>query len=192
MESQNLKIQKFAAILLFGAMAVFATPALAQDIGVVAGIRADNADGEASTTINQKTSFQVGVIGKFELSGPLQIRSGMLYVQRAYEVSSSVSGPADFKSTYFEVPLGLLYKFSDYGGVFAGPALSFNLSKECPGGSCNGAEVNASPLAIQFGGSFKVAPQFGFEVYYEMLTGNIAKGVKNPRAVMANVMITFD
>lgn len=162
--------------------------AFAQDVGVVAGIRADNADGENNVTIGQRVNYQAGVVGKFELSGAVQVRTGLIYAQRAYEIRNQ----GDFVATYFEVPVGLLYKFSDYGGVFLGPSIAFNLSKNCPGGSCNNADVNASPLSVQFGGSFKVAPQFGFEVYYEAMTSKVAGSMQNPRAVIANVMLTFD
>lgn len=164
----------------------------AQDVGVVAGVRTDNVDGDNGVEYKSKTNFQAGLIAKFDVAAPLQVRTGFLYVQRSYDVSLSGGPSEEFKATYFEVPVGLLYKFSDFGGAFIGPALSFNLSKDCPGGSCSGAEVNSSPLAIQVGGSFKFAPQIGFELYYETMTGELAKGAKSPRAVIANLMITFD
>ena len=191
MKNQKLHLGAMLAFgLLMGFPVAFPTVVKAQDVGVVAGIRADSADGEGTTDIGQRVNFQAGVIGKFELSGPLQIRSGMLYVQRGYELKGTNSTD-QLTSTYFEVPVGLLYKFSDFGGVFIGPALGLGLSKNCPA-SCNGADVASSLVSVQFGASFKIAPQFGFEVYYEALTGNIAKGIKNPRAIVANAMITFD
>lgn len=185
----------FRLQILSGFLTLFLSSAVwAQDVGVVAGIRSDNADGTGVVNITGKSNLQAGVVAKFELSGPLQIRSGFLFVQRSYGYSLTTAPTLsdDFVMTYFEIPVGVLWKFSDYGGVFAGPALSFNLSKTCPGGSCTGAEVNSSPLAIQLGGSFKIAPQFGFEVYYEQMTSALAKDLTNPRSVVANLMITFD
>lgn len=186
------KIAKKITIAALGALVSFS--AYAQDVGVVVGVRSDNADGNNNVKITGKTGFQAGVIAKFDMTGALQLRTGFVATQRAYEYS--ITTPAilndEFKMTYFEIPAGVLWKFSDYGGVFAGPAISLNLSKSCPGGDCAGAEVNSSPLSFQFGGSFKVAPQVGFEVYYETMLNDIAKDVKSGRSLMANLMITFD
>lgn len=189
-----MKMNLMRKAMLVMISTLLSTIVWAQDVGVVAGLRSDNADGEGLVKITGKSNFNAGVIAKFDVSAPLQIRSGFLYTQRAYDyaLTGSPTSAGEFKMTYFEIPVGLLWKFSDYGGVFAGPALSLNLSKSCPGGSCNNAEVNSSPLAIQLGGSFKVAPQFGFEVYYETMTSALAKDIKNGRSVVANVMITFD
>lgn len=183
-----LQVGLMVAALLVSSMS------FAQDVGVVAGIRNDNADGKNGIDIQGKTGFGAGVVAKFEVSGPLQIRTGFLYTQRAYDLTlpGAPASSGELKMTYVEIPVGVLWKFSDYGGVFAGPAISLNLSKECPGGSCSGSDVNSSPLAIQFGGSFKVAPQFGFEVYYETMTSALAKNVESGRGLVANVMITFD
>jgi len=189
-----MKTNLMTKVLMMTISMLMSGAAMAQDVGVVVGIRSDNADGEGAVKITGKTNFHAGVIAKFDLSGPLQLRSGFLYTQRAYDftLTTTPTVTGGYSMTYFEIPLGVLWKFSDYGGVFAGPALSFNLANSCPGGNCTGAEVNSSPLAIQLGGSFKVAPQFGFEVYYETMTSALAKDLKNGRSIIANVMITFD
>lgn len=186
----NLMMKVVAAAVV----ALISVSALAQDVGVVVGVRSDNADGNNNVKITGKTGFQAGVVAKFDMTSALQLRSGFLATQRSYEYS--ITTPAilndEYKMTYFEIPVGVLWKFSDYGGVFAGPAISLNLSKSCPGGDCSGTEVNSSPLSFQFGGSFKVAPQVGFEVYYESMLNDVSKDVKSGRSLMANLMITFD
>lgn len=180
------------AIAAVGALISFS--AYAQDVGVVVGVRNDNADGNANVKITGKTGFQAGVVSKFDMTSALQLRTGFIANQRSFDYS--ITTPAvvkdEFRMTYFEIPVGVLWKFSDYGGVFAGPAINLNLSKSCPGDDCAGTEVNSAPLSFQFGGSFKVAPQIGFEVYYETMLNDIAKDVKNGRSLMANLMITFD
>ena len=171
---------------------VFSTSAMAQDLGVVLGFRSDQADSEtAGTDITGKSNIQGGMVAKFELSGPIQLRTGAIYVQRAYATKSFLAVEQETKASYLEIPFGVLYKFSDYGGVFAGPAIGLNIAKDCPGG-CSGSGINTAPVSLQFGGSFKVAPQIGFEFYYETLTGKFATGVTNARAIAANLMITFD
>lgn len=186
------KMMTKIAMGLLGAL--FSVSAFAQDVGLVVGVRSDNADGNNNVKITGKTGFQAGVIAKFDMTSALQLRTGFLATQRSYEYS--ITTPAvlndEYRMTYVEIPAGLLWKFSDYGGVFAGPAVSLGLSKSCPGGDCAGAEVNGSPLSFQFGGSFKVAPQVGFEVYYETMLSDVAKDVKSGRSLMANLMITFD
>lgn len=162
----------------------------AQDMGVVFGIRNDNADAKTSgVTVEGKNSFNAGLVAKFELSSPWQVRSGFIYTQRAFDVKVPAS-TTGYKFTYFEIPAGVLYKFNEFGGVFAGPNLAFNLSKDCGSNTCEG--VNSAPIGFQLGGSFKFAPQMGFEVYYETLLSKVADEVTNARAVVANFMITFD
>jgi hypothetical protein len=171
-------------------MTGLSSAALAQDVGVIVGVRNDNADGTNGASISQKPSIQAGAIAKFPITEKIWIRSGLDFVPRAY-TSSLNNVSTDFKFTYFEIPAGLLYKFSDYGGIFAGAAINMILSKEC-GASCDQASVSNTQTAFQVGGSFKIAPQFGFELYYETLTSKIANGIENPRSLVANAMITFD
>lgn len=181
---------KSAVTVVLGTLVSLA--AMAQDVGVVLGARSDNADAETATAeVTGKMNFHGGVISKFDVSGPLQIRTGFLYTQRSFTYAVGGANVGDFSMSYFEIPAGLLWKFSDYGGAFVGPAVSFNLSKSCPG-NCNGADVVSLPIALQLGGSFKVAPQIGFEVYYETVPSGLAKELKSPRSVVGNLMITFE
>lgn len=173
--------------------------ASAQDLGVVVGYRSDSADsGSATTTLDTMGNVQVGAVGKFQLSEAFWLRSGMIYIQRSYGFTTTlVPATGTYKATYFEIPLGLLWKLSDAGGVFAGGAFNLGLSNKCDisaGATCSFTGHANSPFAAQLGASFKVAPQFGFEIYYEALTGNkkIAEGIDNARAIAANLMITFD
>lgn len=188
----NLMKNCFKSVLLVtGCVLVLSSSAFAQDLGVVLGFRSDNADSDvAGSSIKGVTNIQGGMVAKFEISGPLHVRTGATYVQRAYTTETAITSDT-IKASYLEIPVGLMYKFSDYGGVFAGPAINMNIAKDCPGG-CANSNVNSSPMTIQFGGSFKVAPQFGFEFYYETMSSKFADGVTNPRAIAANLMITFD
>lgn len=171
--------------------------ASAQDIGVIVGYRSDSADSDNAlmTSMDANAGYQAGLIGKFGVgSGPLWIRSGFIYNQRTYTGSYGIT-KYNFKASYFEVPVGLLYKFSDFGGVFAGAAVNLNLANSCSfdnGTACTISGLNSSPISAQLGASFKVAPQFGFELYYEQTTSKLVDTLKNPRAIIANLMITFD
>lgn len=180
-----------AQLAVTACVLVLGSSAFAQDLGVVVGFRNDNADSDvAGVEIKGQSNIQGGMVAKFEISGPLQVRTGAIYVQRSY-IGESTGTSSTTKASYLEIPVGLMYKFSDYGGVFAGPAFGLNIAKDCTGG-CSNSGINSSPMTFQFGGSFKVAPQFGFEFYYETMTAKFANGVTNPRAIAANLMITFD
>lgn len=182
-----MKSGLIALLMVFG----FSFTASAQDMGIVLGMRSDSADADtAGASITSKTNWQVGGIAKFDIQDKWQIRSGFVYLQRSYEYKASASSSTDLKFTYFEVPVGVLYKFSDFGGAFIGPALDFNVSKDCGSSTCSG--VNSMVIPIQLGASFKFAPQMGLEFYYEMSSSKIADGVKDPKAVAVNFMITFD
>ena len=176
---------------LFALLMTVGVYAQAQDMGVIVGARADSADATtAGLTTQGKTNFQVGAIAKFELKDAWQIRSGFIYTQRNYTLQLGSNDIGDLKFTYFEIPVGLLYKFSDFGGAFVGTSLDFNVSKSCPGGSCTG--VSSMPIGMQVGASFKFAPQMGAEIYYEALTSKLADNAEAPKAVIVNFMVTFD
>lgn len=169
--------------------------ASAQDLGVILGYRSDNADADGAK-VSAPGNFQGGLLAKFPTSETLWIRTGLVYAQRNINLEANGTGiKTDYKLSYFEVPLGALYKFSDFGGVFAGANIALNLGNSCDvegGGSCSISGLNSSPTFFQFGGSFKIAPNFGFELYYEGGLSSIATGINNERAVVVNAMITFD
>ena len=180
-----MKAFLFALLMTVGAFAQ------AQDLGVVVGARADSADATTKGyTDAGKTNFQIGAIAKFDLKDAWQIRSGFIYTQRNYTLQNGTTDIGDLKFTYFEIPVGLLYKFSDFGGAFIGPSLDFNVSKTCPGGACTG--VSGMPIGMQVGASFKFAPQMGAEIYYETLSSKLADEAEAPKAVVVNFMVTFD
>ncbi len=167
----------------------FGLNAEASDYGVLIGVRSDSATSNAaSTSISGNTDYQAGVIASIETISSLEVRTGMLYTTRqyGYTPATGVAGQANY--TYADIPLGLLWKLSDYGGPFVGGNFGFNVASSCPGGSCTG--VASSISGYQFGVHFKFAPQFGGELYYEAM-GAVMPGIDSPKAVAANLFITF-
>lgn len=163
----------------------------ANEFAITAGPRFDNADvTTAGASIEARLSYQAGVLGFMELGGPHFIRGGFEFTTRAYGLKTAGISTGESRFTNFDIPLTYLYRFSDYGGVLAGPVVSFNFSKDCPGGPCQG--VNSTPIGLQIGASFKIAPQIGAEVYYETLTSKLADGIENPRAFVGQVYFSFD
>lgn len=174
-----------ATMVLLGSVA-----AHANEFAVAGGARFDNADsGVAGTTVEARLNFQAGMLGFIELGGKNYLRTGAQFATRSYGFKTTTVSLGDARFTSFDVPVGYLYRFSDYGGIFAGGLFTFNFSKDCPGG-CTGA--SSSPVGVQFGSSFKIAPQIGGEVYFEMMSTKMATGIENSKAVVAQLYFAFD
>ena len=170
--------------------------ASANDFAAVVGLRSNTA--ESSTTgesVGSKTSFGAGVLGFFDIAADLQVRSGFIYNQRHYTAKTGTID-AEFNLAYADIPVTLMYKFADYGGAFVGPVIGLLAAKECKlsTGSCSFTKSPESLIIpIQLGVNFKFAPQFGGELYYEMISSALwENGIKNSKTVGANFLITFE
>ena len=157
------------------------------DMAIEVGFRSQNGDVTGGET-NAKVGYQVGVTAAFPVADMWSIRSGLLYTQKNVELEGTPN--QDLKFTYAEVPVTALYKFADYGGVYAGINLSMKLDDDCGTAFCKGVKSLTTPIVV--GAAFKFAPQLGGSVYLESLSGEVADDVKNFTAIGANLMITFD
>jgi hypothetical protein len=158
------------------------------DYGLEVGTRQQSGDVANGGSTKSQMGMQFGATAHFPLSGPLHLRTGMLYTQRPL----TVSGTPDNKITmnYLDVPVALMYKFEEYAGVFAGISLGLNLDKSADSGTVTDVKSPITPFLL--GVSFKFAPNLGATLYYESAGGEVAQGLKDYRAVGANLMITFD
>lgn len=185
--------------IVLAALVTFSSVAYANDFAAILGVRTNSWDVEPSggATASGKNSFHAGVLGFIDLSSAVLFRTGFIYTQRAYTIKTNTVD-AEYNYTYFDIPATLMYKFSDFGGVFAGAVLALNTSKGCSSntGNCSTDGVNSSPIGFQFGASFKFAPQLGGEIYYEMIPGPLqsynGSDSKSAKSVVANLMITFE
>ncbi|MFN7453559.1 MAG: outer membrane beta-barrel protein [Pseudobdellovibrionaceae bacterium] len=173
-------------------VALAAQVASAQDFGLTAGFRSTNADIEGAT-VSSGTGFQFGGLAWIPMTDVLYVRAGFHYTQKYFE-SKVGSTTVEYKPTYLDIPLTLMYRFSDFGGAFIGPVLSLNQSKDCStnSGACSFTGVKSSLIPLQFGLSFKFAPQLGGELVYEMASGKIADNVENLRSLGANFVVWFE
>lgn len=171
---------------------LFSISSVASDMGVEVGFRQQSGDAQGGSTTSQM-GYHVGGVGTFDLSGPLLVRAGFEYVQRPLTATVS-SIDNKYTMNYFDVPVGLLYKFSDYGGVFAGISIANRLDGSCTAsvGTCSVVNPKSMITPFQLGASFKIAPQLGFSLLYENMSGDVAQGLSNYRAVGANLFVTFD
>jgi hypothetical protein len=161
----------------------------AQFMGVEVGVRQQSASSEvAGQSINSEMGLQFGLTGALSITEVLLFRSGFLYTQSPFTIKGSPEQKYTFN--YLEIPLTLMWKFSELGGVYGGVNLALPVSADCT--NCGNTSVDKktqTPWVI--GGSFKFAPNFGVDVYYEMLS-KVNDSFKDASAVGANLLITFD
>jgi hypothetical protein len=171
-----------------------------ENLAAEVGIRTSNATvdttGVSTTAAN---GFQAGASGQLEFNESWALRTGLFYTQRPFKLSvdaSVGSGSADYTFTYIDIPVDIMYKFSDFGGVFFGPGLSMLLEGKVSGsGLLSGLKVekeNSTIIPIQLGVTFKFTPNMGATLFYETVSGEAAKDIKNFRAAGANLLFTFD
>lgn len=180
--------QKTAA-LLAPAILFFSFQASAQFMGVEAGVRQQSADSNtAGVSTNTEMAYQFGLVGAFPMTDSLLFRSGFLYTQRPVTVKV---GTVNQKYTYnyVDIPLTILWKMNDFGGVYGGVNVAMAASADCDSCATKPNKGGAMPLVI--GGTFKFAPSFGVDVYYEAMS-KVGDEFKEARAVGANLLITFD
>lgn len=179
---------KKLTLALLAVLGLSASTALADiDYGLEVGIRQQSGDVDGVSTKSQM-GMQFGATAHFPISGPLHLRTGMLYTQRPLVVEQSPDNKVTMN--YLDVPVALMYKFEEYAGVFVGISLGLNLDKNADSGTITDVKSPLIPFLI--GASFKFAPELGATLYYESASGEAARGLKDYRAVGANLMITFD
>lgn len=179
-------------LLLISTVTFAKSSPTAPDYSMVAaevGFKSNSVTATGSTSDNQITGFQLGVSGVYNISEKFGLKSGLFYVERPF---SSDFGTSEVKGkiTYFEVPAFFMLKFEEYAGVYVGPSLGIKLGDELKPGSLSGVKAMVVPLT--FGAQFKFLPNFGANVFFETISGEISTGVENSRAVGVNLMISID
>lgn len=175
--------------LLATAFCLMSQFAFGSDFTGVIGMRSDSAD-----SLQSRTGYNLGALAFMDLGEKSALRAGFIYTQRSYGVTSGSTVLGDVKLTYFDVPVGLMYKFSDLAGVFAGGVVAMNVGKECSttlGTTCDG--IQSMPYGLQLGISFKFHPQIGGEMIYESLSGQkVATNIKDNKAAIVNLKVYFE
>lgn len=163
------------------------------DFGVEVGFRQQSGDSPTGFTAKTQTGYQVGIVGTWSFAGDLGLRLGYLYTQRPLGLTNDTT-KEEFKYNLnsFDIPLALNYKFEDFASIFAGLNAAIHLDSSCSGTGCKVSDVKTPVFPFQLGASFKFAPQLGATVYFESLSGSIAKDLSGYRAVGANLLITFE
>lgn len=182
-------------LVMLVVLVIAAVKAEAQDFGLTLGFRSTNVDSVvAGTSTTGETGLQGGALAWIPISEQFYFRGGFLFTQK-YFSADQAGGAVDVKFSYLDLPATVMWRFSDFGGVFFGPVLSINQSKSCSDSStsnCTVAGTKSNLLPIQFGASFKFAPQLGGELVYEFYSGKISDDFENMRSIGANFVVWFE
>lgn len=143
-----------------------------------------------ATSAKQEVGFQLGFSTVFNMMESFGIRSGLFYSERPFKSEFAGGSTVKGKITYFEVPAHLMFKFEDYAGVYVGPTMAIKMGDELVPGSLT--DVKSMVVPITFGAQFKLTPDFGANVFFETVPGDLATDVSSSRAVGMNLLITFD
>lgn len=155
------------------------------DLAIVAGLKSDSATANnPAVTVDSRNGYNVGMLSFFELGPQVILRLGFVYTPRTYGLTAG-----DVKLTYVDIPVSLMWKFSDYGGAYIGANAAMNVSASCPGGGCS--NLTSVVSGYQFGFNFKFAPHMGGVIYYEAM-GAMVQNIENPKSVVAQFLYTFE
>jgi hypothetical protein len=164
--------------------------------GALIGMRSNQAETDIrNATVNSRTGTHFGVLALFPVVKALEVRTGFIYTQRYSEITNTASGVVSIDYSYFDVPMTLMYRFSEAAGVFGGPVIAFNQSKEVScskNTSCAALEVKSVVMPLQVGLNFKFAPQMGGEAFFEYTSGDLSTNVANMRSVGGNFVYYFE
>jgi len=158
--------------------------------GLEVGFKWSAMDADGAASNKQSMGYVIGGSATFDVAQNFAIKSGLFYNERPFNASTPPLPDVKGKITYFDIPVLLMFKFEDYAGVYFGPSLSIKMSDEVSIGSLS--KVKGTVIPITIGGQFKFASNLGINIYFESVSGELAKDLENSRAVGANLLITFD
>lgn len=168
----------------------FSAHALEAEFAFGGGVKSTSIDAKtAGVNSEGRTGYQIGAYAFFPFTEQFQLRSGFLYSQRAFNGSFS-GNDYDVKLGYVDIPVTAMYKFSEFGGVYAGPVISFLQGKDYNRSVISNAKSTEVPFTI--GVNFKFAPQIGADVFYEVVSGSVVDGFENMRSFGGSLIIYFE
>lgn len=179
------------SILMFAPISALAQKGLSYSMPAVeVGFKWSSANLTGADSNKQTLAMQLGGSGVLNLTESFGIKSGLFYTERAFKSEFPGGVTGEGKITYFEVPVHFMFKLEDYAGIYLGPSAAIKLGDEFKPGSLTGIKDMVVPLT--FGAQFKFHPMLGLNVFFETVSGELARGVENSRAVGVNLMFMLD
>lgn len=154
------------------------------------GFKWNTIDIDGASSNKQSLAFQIGGSVVINIQERFGLRTGLFYSERPFKNefgTSEVSG----KITYAEAPLHLMFKLEDYAGIYFGPSISMKMGDEVSG-SGSLTDVKGIVFPLTFGAQFKFLPNLGLNLFFETVSGELAKGLKSSRAIGANILFAFE
>ncbi|MCB0368153.1 MAG: outer membrane beta-barrel protein [Bdellovibrionales bacterium] len=191
-----MKFSKNFALVLFLAffsVLFYNQPSGALGFGIEGGFKQQSGDAPTGYSSSSQVGYQLGAIGFFDISDRLAIRSGLMYSQRPLKITSDTTNDsATIAMTYFDVPVGLMFKFEDYMGAYLGTGVSLNLDKSSDKKSViDVVDAKSIVVPVQLGVTFKFMPDVGLDLYFEQF-GEVAKDLKSYRSVGVNLLFSME
>lgn len=166
------------------------------EFALLAGFRSGSTETDLrNASTETKTGFAAGGIFNLGLMDPWVLRTGFIISGRPASLGPTVQGKVDLNFYYVDVPATVMLRFSEAAGVFAGPVIAFNQSKETTcsiATNCGAQNVKSVIVPWQMGLQFKLMPQLGGEVFYEYIPGSLADNVAEMKTVGINALIFFE
>lgn len=152
------------------------------------GFKWNSMDLKNASSNKQTLGFQMGGSVVIDLNDTLGLRTGLFYSERPFK-SDSITGEVSGKITYIDVPVHFMFMLEDYAGIYVGPSLSMKLGDEVNVGSLTGVKSMITPIA--FGGAFKVAENFGLNLFFETIPSALSDDLEASRGIGINGFFTF-
>lgn len=172
------------------ALAVFltGTQALAQEAGFSIGFHNATADSKVvGSTAEAKVGFRLGVPMAFELVDKMKFKTGFIYSQRFFDVTSGLE-TATAKFEYVDIPALAQFRLNEMLGFFGGLTMALNIGKNIEGSSSAGKATSMQgivPLAT-VGVTTLFNDMIGFDFYYERSLAKISRDFDNYSIFGAN------
>lgn len=180
--------------LLFAILSLGFVSAAQADISysmpaVEAGFKWSSMELENSSSNKQALGFQLGGSIVLDFHKSFGIKTGLLYSERPFNADFA-GNTTEGKITYADIPVLFMLKLEDYAGIYIGPSISMKIGDEVKGRTLT--KVKSMVMPITLGGQFKFAPNFGLNIFFENISGEVADQVSNSRGIGANLLIAFD
>lgn len=189
--------------LVFILVSVLVSSASAQEFGFVGGVHSGKGeDPNGNLTEDSVFSYRVGLGIKMDLTDTVNLRTGLMYVDRSTEYSFSTAD-IEYNFAYLDIPVLFEIKANEMIGFFAGPVVAFNMNENGKVSDPSNLlglgtsvdrdvdDVESMYLLAQVGMSFNF-DMIGFELFYERGLGEFVKDdAENFSAFGANFVYWF-
>jgi hypothetical protein len=150
-------------------------------------------NGSATNSSSQQSmGLQMGGSMVFNFTEQFGLRTGLFYAERPFKFSFGTLGDGSGKLTYIDIPVHFMFKFEDYAGIYIGPSFSTKLGEQCDQAGCSVTDAKSMIVPITFGAQFKFTPNLGLNLFFETVSGDISKDLKNSRGIGMNLLLAFD